>query len=292
VVRYKPLLITAGTILLLVLFIVLALRRYIRRAIQRTQAQAGIIIPGAGGARQKIIVIPEESNSGTGQARLRQKDANQAGQGGSLGWSSFKGYLKLISVGLLAVIAVFSYFYYTGAKRQAEQPKAPAFEAAAPVVTAPDKRGVVVVDRAEIDNDETENGIESATATTSETLALESNRADNASSSATTTETLTDAAAPVAVEEPEKKFVITVLNGSGVSGAAARAAEKLKGAGYDAKTAGNADNFSYPNTIISYSPKYEQNAEAMTSLFPSPVELRAAAGQTEDIIVIVGKNYK
>jgi hypothetical protein len=43
---------------------------------------------------------------------------------------------------------------------------------------------------------------------------------------------------------------VTVQNGSGVVGAAGKAADILKNLGYDVSSTGNADNYDYPNVVI------------------------------------------
>jgi len=85
--------------------------------------------------------------------------------------------------------------------------------------------------------------------------------------------------------------VITILNGSGQSGVAARALEFFASSGFQEINTGNADRFDYAGTIIKYPQKYAAQAEAVSQLFPIVVELMTDETRPEEIIVILGRDF-
>jgi len=84
---------------------------------------------------------------------------------------------------------------------------------------------------------------------------------------------------------------ITILNGSGQSGVAARALEFFASSGFQEINTGNADRFDYAGTIIKYPQKYAAQAEAVSQLFPIVVELMTDETRPEEIIVILGRDF-
>lgn len=67
---------------------------------------------------------------------------------------------------------------------------------------------------------------------------------------------------PEASEEPvEGELSVSVLNGSGVPGAAGKVVDIIKGLGYSEVSAGNADNFDYEQTIVRYKSEYTDEAD-------------------------------
>ena len=92
-------------------------------------------------------------------------------------------------------------------------------------------------------------------------------------------------------QEAVKKINLTVLNGSGRAGVASKAAQIIFQAGIATSTIGNAENFNYSTTTIKYKKLFLDKASQINKLFTIEIEMREAADQVEDIIVIMGKNY-
>lgn len=87
-----------------------------------------------------------------------------------------------------------------------------------------------------------------------------------------------------------------VLNGNGRLSDAATAAQQLRDKGYDAETAGNADSFGKPETIVEYADGQRDAAKAVAKLFGERTALAAIpkGDQTKDgpdLRVIVGESY-
>lgn len=92
----------------------------------------------------------------------------------------------------------------------------------------------------------------------------------------------------------KKKLSIIVLNGSGITGNAQKAEEKLKAAGYTVKETGNAESFVYEETLVVYrSSKNQEDAQAIVDQLG--VGRAVAAGVnynlSTDIQVMVGKDW-
>ena len=109
-----------------------------------------------------------------------------------------------------------------------------------------------------------------------------SKQADNIKAATSTKEKL---------PETVKKINLTVLNGSGRAGVAGKAAQIIYQAGIATSTIGNAENFNYSITTIKYKKLFLDKASQINKLFTIEIEMREAADQVEDIIVIMGKNY-
>ena len=88
---------------------------------------------------------------------------------------------------------------------------------------------------------------------------------------------------------------IEVFNGNAVEGSAADAAERLRKRGYVAESIGDANNFSYFDTVVQYNPNMGRSkaaAEKIAELFDGVVE--EASGDSEFgtmLRIIVGKTY-
>jgi len=86
-----------------------------------------------------------------------------------------------------------------------------------------------------------------------------------------------------------------VFNGNNVEGAAADAAERLRQRNYNAESVGDADAFTYFDTVVQYNPTVRRSkaaAEKVAELFDGTVE-EPPVGVTFDttLRVIVGKTY-
>lgn len=92
---------------------------------------------------------------------------------------------------------------------------------------------------------------------------------------------------------PSKSLQVEVLNGSGISGEAVRAASLLKAAGYSITGTGNADAFTYQETVIQIKKsKASFGAQLKKDLSDTytvdPVIQTLAETSTSDAIVILG----
>lgn len=89
---------------------------------------------------------------------------------------------------------------------------------------------------------------------------------------------------------------IEVLNGNGRLSDAATAAQQLRDKGYDAETAGNAESFGKPETIVEYADGQRDAAKSVAKLFGEGTALAAIpkGDQTTDgpdLRVVVGESY-
>jgi hypothetical protein len=104
---------------------------------------------------------------------------------------------------------------------------------------------------------------------------------------------------PLPTEAPAVKkdtLKIRVLNGTGIVGEAGKLESVLKGMGYGSIVTGNADNYNYVTTKVSFSktfPKsYRQEiTEKLSSIYSSVAEDELELGGF-DAVIIVGKKGK
>jgi len=83
-----------------------------------------------------------------------------------------------------------------------------------------------------------------------------------------------------------------VLNGSGIQGIAAAAAEVLRNQNVDVKRIGNADHFNYPvSEIIVGSQDVADQVAELAELIQAEVLIDPFREETVDVTVIVGKNF-
>lgn len=89
----------------------------------------------------------------------------------------------------------------------------------------------------------------------------------------------------------EGPFSVTVLNGSGVSGAAGSVAEMLKN-DYTIGDISNADAYEYAFTFIKYKKGLRDEAVKLKEFFSEEAEIREDNEMEEDVVIIVGKDYE
>lgn len=107
-------------------------------------------------------------------------------------------------------------------------------------------------------------------------------------SSPSTHPTPSSTTAPLTV--PPSDISIRVLNGSGVSGAAAKAAAALAAEGFHAVVAGDASASTYTSTVVQYGSSKLQSSQTTQAAIPgSKRELDSSLGST--LTVIVGSSY-
>jgi hypothetical protein len=70
-------------------------------------------------------------------------------------------------------------------------------------------------------------------------------------------------AKPLVARRPRSRTEVVVLNGNGITGAAAAAAARVRGLGYQIGTVGNAERSDYARTLVMYRRGYEAAAERL-----------------------------
>lgn len=93
-------------------------------------------------------------------------------------------------------------------------------------------------------------------------------------------------------ELPKEELAITVLNGSGISGVAGKAATILKNAGFTNVKTGNADTYDFRNVTI----RHTKEAESSISSLQEALEKQYTISEVEetvlkngDVEIIIGK---
>lgn len=100
-----------------------------------------------------------------------------------------------------------------------------------------------------------------------------------------------DETAPAEAPDPADVRV-QVLNGSGITGQAAQAAEGLRGAGFDVAETGDAGTFGQPTTIVRYAAGKEAEAAVVARWLAAPPGLEASAEVAGvDVVVVTGTDY-
>ncbi len=91
---------------------------------------------------------------------------------------------------------------------------------------------------------------------------------------------------PAVTVEPSS-IRVKVLNGSGVKGAAAKAATELRAQGFNVVSVGDAPTATYTTPVVQYDPAYDQSARTLsTSITGSTAVTKTGLGKT--LVVIVG----
>ena len=99
------------------------------------------------------------------------------------------------------------------------------------------------------------------------------------------------AALPKRLTVAPRDIRVTVLNGTGVRGQAATAADALRGVGFRVAGTGNADGTAFERTVVRYAPGDEAAAATLAaSLHGAKTELVRGGGPT--LTVVVGRDYK
>jgi hypothetical protein len=115
------------------------------------------------------------------------------------------------------------------------------------------------------------------------------------SKSPTLTLAPTKAKTPTSAPSSAKSSIkVSILNGSGESGVAAKASSILKAAGYSVVSTGNADNYDYKDVTIQTKASEKQILSELKSDLSSDYTIGDATsdlseGQTYDVLVIIGK---
>jgi LCP family protein required for cell wall assembly len=83
---------------------------------------------------------------------------------------------------------------------------------------------------------------------------------------------------------------VRVLNGTGVKGAAAKAATDLRNAGFDVVGTGDADNSGYTQTIVRYGAQRVESSQTLAAAVPGSVR-QSDDGLGNTVDLIIGTNY-
>jgi hypothetical protein len=259
VIDFKVLGITAGGFLIGLLLVIGFIRLYIRRAVRESQLAAGLISPLRQARRGKISIIPKESVNGRGpNGAVNIGQEQRVAPGGR--WKTFKRWLIFIAA--LMVMTAGAAVYISGREPKKENEPLPGPDKIDEVITAKEPLAPAP---------------EILSGTTTDDIASTAPAATKDALSGTTT---------------KETLVIKVLNGSGLEGLAKKAAQQLTLSGWPVAAVGNADNYDYSTIVIKYRRGEEKNAVLVGAVFPGVLEMEAVAEQTEDIIVIVGRDFK
>jgi len=126
---------------------------------------------------------------------------------------------------------------------------------------------------------------------------LGKDKKSNSTVSVTPTEAPTSKPSPTATPTPaldRTKLNVSVLNGSGVPGAANKTAATLKGLGYVVAATGNADKYTYTGVTVKVKKDKSGYADLLKSDLSEKASASAVTTSTDDTIstdavVIVGK---
>ena len=89
---------------------------------------------------------------------------------------------------------------------------------------------------------------------------------------------------------PPERIRLRVLNGNGLPGAAGRAAEDLRGVGFQILATGDADASSYEQTIVRHGPSKADSARTTAAAIPGALlQLDQSLGSVVE--VVIGRNY-
>ena len=91
---------------------------------------------------------------------------------------------------------------------------------------------------------------------------------------------------------PGERVRVEVLNGGGREGAARRATEQLRDAGFDVVLTGNADDFGKDSSVVYHRMGHPEWAEAVAEALGIPnVESRPDTNLYVDVSVVLGRDW-
>ena len=258
VLPLKPTLGILGGFFLFITLTTLMIRAYVRRAVLIAQKEAGVTAPPQK-LKPKILKKPiVEAVSDFFKAATKEKGVEKEGRKSRkkeiLGFL-IKKYGKpclIILIFILGVVAVS--FYFKDVLKSAKS-----FE----VIIEREGEAEVI-----IPSEEKPTGTKPQTPPPAETEQ------------------------PPAVKQIDKAgFTIKVLNGSGIPGLATEVVSELKDNDFKVTGFGNADSFNYGKTLITYKIGKQREAEFLNQFFDNKARLLEIETQSEDLVIIVGKDY-
>jgi hypothetical protein len=275
VIFIKPLLIALAVVIAFISLIVLSIRYYIKQAIISTQQEAGIVAPINKVTGKPLKIVPGNGTIVNLRSKPDEEDAgdSQADEDDEVvGWSFFRNYSRAIIITTLILLGGLVYIYYQ--RNYVHQPKAAV------------KKPVEELMRTEAQIAEEKN---------TEEKAVDATASSSASSSQLSQIEKPKEENPAAIVKPaidNNAFTLRIANGSGYVGAASDVDKVLYAAGYKADSLGNADNFDYQITLVKYKGDFEKEALEVSRIIGVKIETQKVEKQTDDILVIVGKNIR
>lgn len=277
----KPTAIVLGIIIFLLLIIVLLIRRYINKSMRQVRAQAQALLQkekaliGAAGA-----VRPPIQGTGGGTVSMNSEWEQNESEQEQLSWSLFKRITVFLLIIITAALIALAFYYFGGFNEQ------PAAESVAPISTSGEQDTANEPATAESQS-------ASSTATTTDSGAVTVIDTAPVEPGATSSTSSPAAVEPVAATTTESNIIkASILNGGGVRGAAAKAAELIKSNSVEITSLGNADNFDYLATEIRFKPAAKTQAESIKQLLGGTATLIEDEKITDDAVVILGKDFK
>lgn len=292
VVNLKPTLIVLGSLLLVVLLFIFFVRRFIKKSISKARMEADALAGRLGRTAPAVerptasVKAPAGKMDGV-VVNLRDAGSNSNNLNNKttklMNWSFLKNVLLFIVVALIVVAGAFFYSQY---KKNSS--------GSATEDNAPKSTGVTVINNGATSSAQAVEAVDemaSTTATSTEAVATSTDAvATSTEAVATSTATTTAEALPNALDKKEVK--LNILNGSGVTGVSGKAAKILEDAGYVVASKGNAANFNFAVTEITYSPDVADNALAIDQLVGGDSKLTEDPATSGKVTVTLGKNFK
>ncbi len=261
VVDIVPLAVILGSILFFILMIIFIIRLYVRRAIKNTREMADLVMSTAEKPKKMITVLPESGHTLDLKAVVR----DNTGRPGKTvspprGWRILRVALILAMLALIGAGGAIAYWYYQDTRVSTP-----------PLNGENNKMSAQETYQAQTSVPGTDDSPETAPA---------------AAAAATTTEA---ELAGSMTETVKPDIPLAVLNGSGQTGAANLIADELAASGYTVGRTGNADRFTYTNTVIRYTEDKAEAISALQDIFIGTVELESVKSGSDPITVIVGR---
>ncbi|RLC38045.1 hypothetical protein DRH27_03220 [Candidatus Falkowbacteria bacterium] len=288
IINIKILLIIFSSVLFVFLLFLFFVKAYIKRAIKLTQGRAGLIVVDE--KNKKKINVTEEKISkndinkaiikNTNKKLLVKNQASPSKEEGKIKWGLFSVVIKIVIVFLIILLAFFIYLSYKNNFNFFKKFLNINTTSVEIIEVEKENNAGVVLEKENTISSTTEEEKEKADETEEATSTLEFEEDDIASNT------------ELDEQKNSKETKIEVLNGSGQSGLAGKAAEIIKQSGMLVAGLGNADNFEYDFSVIKYKSDYTEEANRIKKLFSFEIEMLQVSDQDYDIVVIVGGNYK
>jgi len=259
VLDYKILGIILGSIILVLILISVVIRFYVRRAIKRTQDQLEMISSEFDRAKKAIPRIPQKKRVVDLKKETKDSQSIKAKVKSKKRRSFWGSFIRLIAFILFILIVVGSVILY--------------LEFSSWGSTLPDKEKQVeqkeetsaeIPDISEIEEKKNQEVVEAKE------------------------------------EEPKKEEKIlnkkdaklVILNGSGQAGVAGKASEVLEANEYFVAKLGNAQNFDYEVTELIYKEEFVEFVKEIKTLLDVGAKMEVNEFLEEDVLLILGKDYK
>ncbi len=272
VIYPKPLAITVGSVLGILLLLFFTIRGYIRRSIKAVQQASGVVEQeGAREVRAQPNRVQRPVMAKTQEKKvvdLRASKNEVIMDDNGMGWSGFKKFAIFLLILLVVILSMIFYLKYYNNFSNDEK--------------------VIPVKQ--------EDTVEEGLQVVSEDLPIDEEKEllkkeDEEKEKKIIAEELAD---EEVVEETKDKedLIIKVLNGSGIAGVAAEVVDTVEQKDFVVSQIGNADNFNYEVSEIRYRENYLKHAEEIKSILDRKAVVKKVSEQEDDIVVIIGKSLK